>query len=123
MRSLYDKKVKGGKRKNNNGQRGWKVILRKKICRATYACADQREHDALVQSQCLALFHFDALLVQAFHRVHFTSVGFAAAVDFAESAAADDPVDAEIVHRQLRMKPDIISRKRWSNSAEQRRSQ
>ena len=75
--------------------KGWKTI-------STYACADQREHDALVESQRFALFHFDAFLVQAFHGVHFARVGLPAAVDFAKTATADDPVDAKVVHRQLR---------------------
>ena len=68
----------------------------------TYSGADQREHDTLVESQRFALFHFDAFLVQAFHGVHFASVGLPAAIDFTETAAANNSMNAEIVHRQLR---------------------
>lgn len=68
---------------------------------STYPRADQREHDAFVESQRFALFHFDAFLIQAFHGVHFARVGFPATVDFAKTAATDDPVNAKIVHRQL----------------------
>lgn len=72
----------------------------------TYASADQREHDALVESQSFSLFHFDAFLVEAFHGVHFARVGLAAAVDLAKTAATDDPMNAKIVHRQLEIKEE-----------------
>ena len=67
--------------------------------RETYARADQRQHNPLVQGQSFALLHLDPLLVQAFHGVHLARVRFAAAVDFAETTAAYDPVNAEVVHR------------------------
>jgi hypothetical protein len=75
---------------------------REKMYRSTYTGADQREHDTLVESQRFALFHFDAFLIQAFHGVHFASVGLPAAIDLTETAAANDSVNAEIVHSQLR---------------------
>jgi hypothetical protein len=75
-----------------------------KMYRSTYTGADQREHDTLVESQRFALFHFDAFLIQAFHGVHFASVGLPAAIDLTETAAANDSVNAEIVHSQLRHK-------------------
>lgn len=77
---------------------------REKMYRSTYTGADQREHDTLVESQRFALFHFDAFLIQAFHGVHFASVGLPAAIDLTETAAANDSVNAEIVHSQLRHK-------------------
>lgn len=83
---------------------------REKMYRSTYTGADQREHDTLVESQRFALFHFDAFLIQAFHGVHFASVGLPAAIDLTETAAANDSVNAEIVHSQLRHK-----KKRESN--------
>ena len=67
----------------------------------TYPGADQRQHDAFIKRQSLALFHFDAFLVQAFHGVHFSRVGFTTTVNFAEAAASNDSMDAKVVHRQL----------------------
>ena len=77
---------------------------------STYTGADQREHDALIKSERLALFHFDALLVEAFHRVHFARVRFPAAVHLAEPAASDDSVHAEVVHGQLERQNDTLQR-------------
>lgn len=72
--------------------------------RAVLTRADQRQHDALVERQRLALLHLDALLIEAFHGVHLARVGLPAAVHLAEAAPADDPVHAEVVHRQLQQK-------------------
>jgi len=54
------------------------------------------------------LLHFDALLVQALHGVHLAGVGLAAAVDFAESAPADDPVHGEVVHGQVEVQLKVF---------------
>lgn len=66
-----------------------------------FASRHEAQHGSLVQCQRLALLHLDALLVEAFHCVHFSSVDFSAAVNLAEAATADDAQHAEVVHRQL----------------------
>ncbi|RNA09524.1 hypothetical protein BpHYR1_005796 [Brachionus plicatilis] len=65
------------------------------------AVRHRRQHDALVQRQTFALFHFDALFVQAFHGVHFARVRLATPVHLAEAAPAYYPVHAKVVHAQL----------------------
>ena len=72
------------------------------------AAAHRREHDAFVERQTLALLHLDALLVQALHCIHFAGVGLAAAVHFAEAAATDDAVHAEVVHGQLQVELEVL---------------
>ncbi len=77
------------------------IIKKNRYFLSTYAGADQGEHDALVECKRFALLHLDALLVQAFHGVHFSRVGFTAAVNLAETAAPDNAMNAEVVHCQL----------------------
>lgn len=76
--------------------------------RTVLASRDQREHDPFVECQSFTLFHFDSLLVQTLHGVHFARVRFPAAVHLAEATTANDAVYTEIVHRQLNVEFQIL---------------
>ena len=49
--------------------------------------------------------------------VHFSGVRFSTAVNFAEAASADYPMDAEIVHGQLQYKQIFVPRQASDGSA------
>jgi hypothetical protein len=59
--------------------------------RCNSATLTETQHCPLVQRQRFTLLHFNALLVETLHRVHFSCIDFAAAVHFAKASAAYNP--------------------------------
>ena len=76
--------------------------------RTVLARRDETQHDALIQSQRLALLHLYPFLIQALHRIHLSSVGLTTAVNLSESATTDYSMYGEVVHAQLNIQLKIL---------------